>query len=751
MRSSLILATGLILGLAGLTSNTQAQDQHHRLSGERVSVSSVASVRVGEHVRLEDFDTPMGKLDLELDRVEVLRGDAQLVLGTVNGMLDLPEPDIVILRGIVAGDLDSIAYVALSPYGTNGFIRKDGEMISISTGQYAQGKELAEALRTVRMDEVVDPQAGNTPPSACGLDGNDQMLTPFGIPALEIEPADDQAPRGAGGSSCRIASIAIETDWEYNERLFEGNSNAAAAYVMTLIGAISEIYERDFNTRLAISYLRVWDDDSDPYVDPLPTNCNVDLPPNDLLFQVRDHWNASMQHVDRSVTHLLTGRRDMCYGGIAYVGVICFNEYGYGVSGYLDGTFPYPLVSFSHANWDVIVVSHELGHNFGTGHTHDGSWYNPTIDDCGNGDCSSPFGATIMSYCHGCPGGLSNIQLGFHPRVIQTVTSYLDSLECDLVSVGVTAADDLNQTLEDTPVVLDLLGNDTAQSCDPFVFNSMDSMSVAGGTIDHLPGQGPNGRDMFRYTPPAGFVGNDTFEYSIMSDTGIQEAFVTVEVRALRPADELIEPADGLVMQYFEIDEMTTSLPEFEELSPYLQELASDLSYPSSSEPFVNSGRFDLVAALFEGYFFAESDGEYAFWTESNDGSRLYIGEELVVDNDGIHGMLKVGGSIPLRAGWHQMRIEFFEYAENAGLYVTVSNNGQPPQALAGSLIAHESNFACSLADLNGDDQLDFYDVSAFLVAYTGGNEDVADLNGDGLLNFFDVSVFLVAFEDGCP
>jgi len=54
------------------------------------------------------------------------------------------------------------------------------------------------------------------------------------------------------------------------------------------------------------------------------------------------------------------------------------------------------------------------------------------------------------------------------------------------------------------------------------------------------------------------------------------------------------------------------------------------------------------------------------------------------------------------------------------------------------------------LADLNEDGLLNFFDVSAFLVAYTE-KDSLADFNNDGLFNFFDVSVFLTAYQDGCP
>lgn len=53
-------------------------------------------------------------------------------------------------------------------------------------------------------------------------------------------------------------------------------------------------------------------------------------------------------------------------------------------------------------------------------------------------------------------------------------------------------------------------------------------------------------------------------------------------------------------------------------------------------------------------------------------------------------------------------------------------------------------------ADLNGDGKLDFFDVSAFLVAYNA-MDPLADFTGDGSFDFFDVSAFLSAFSAGCP
>jgi len=53
-------------------------------------------------------------------------------------------------------------------------------------------------------------------------------------------------------------------------------------------------------------------------------------------------------------------------------------------------------------------------------------------------------------------------------------------------------------------------------------------------------------------------------------------------------------------------------------------------------------------------------------------------------------------------------------------------------------------------ADLTGDGSLDFFDVSAFLQAFSAQSTS-ADFNNDGIYNFFDVSEFITAFTVGCP
>jgi len=684
---------------------------------------------MGQRVDLTNFELPGGlTVSLELERFDVVAPNATLILGTRDGEIEMAKPDVVLLRGHVAGNENSTAYLALSPYGTNGYIDHDGAVYSIATGAFSEAQDLADALRVGDLATLIDPNAG--PETACGFDPEVLELSPVGV---MLEPT---IPGSRGAPPCRVANIAIETDWEFSNRLFGGNASAAAAYAVSLLGAISEIYERDVNTRLSVGFLRVWDSNSDPY----------DPSQGDPLDLVRNHWQANMTATDRTTVHYLTGRTDTGYGGVAYLSALC-EDFGFGVSAHLDGTFPYPLVDHSGANWDLVVAAHELGHNFGTGHTHN---YNPVIDGCGNGDCSSAFGGTIMSYCHTCSGGLGNIVLQFHPRVQDVIVAYMDDISggCDLTASGVNAINDLVSTYEEADVDVDILANDTAQSCDTASLATFDATSSAGGTVTLLPGAGPTGRDLLRYSPPAAFSGLDSFSYTL---TAGPSASVGVDVAQLRAPDVVINPEPGLVVDYYVLAS-PSNLPDFDALTPYASDIATSVDFASTNGDFMTSGRSDQVGAVLTGFIEVFFDGLYTLYTNSDDGSALYIGDQLVVNNDGLHGMVERSGQIALRAGKHAVRIEFFENGGGAGLFASVEGPSLPKTDLVSFLISHETSASCSEADLAEPfGVLDFTDVTAFLVAFAA-SEAEADLAAPfGTFDFSDVVAYLSAFGAGCP
>jgi PA14 domain len=53
--------------------------------------------------------------------------------------------------------------------------------------------------------------------------------------------------------------------------------------------------------------------------------------------------------------------------------------------------------------------------------------------------------------------------------------------------------------------------------------------------------------------------------------------------------------------------------------------------------------------------------GEHSFRLSSDDGSRLYVNDQLVVNNDGVHSEVSVGAKLKLEAGLHRVRVAYFQ------------------------------------------------------------------------------------------
>jgi hypothetical protein len=81
------------------------------------------------------------------------------------------------------------------------------------------------------------------------------------------------------------------------------------------------------------------------------------------------------------------------------------------------------------------------------------------------------------------------------------------------------------------------------------------------------------------------------------------------------------------------------------------------------------------------------------------------------------------------------------------GVPISQGGNGYTPPAMFSFQLFGGGCDLCCPVDLNGDGQVNFFDVSLFIQAYNAG----ADYNGDGETNFFDVSHFIQDFNAGCP
>lgn len=133
-------------------------------------------------------------------------------------------------------------------------------------------------------------------------------------------------------------------------------------------------------------------------------------------------------------------------GGVAYVNALCKENIHFAYAN-IDSTFNnIPVYS-----WSVMVITHELGHNLGSNHTHSCRWFgNDTqIDDCGNvyyysqggtpegSACFDPEnpiipleGGTIMSYCHLVGAAGINLSKGFGEQPGNLIRKRVNDAEC---------------------------------------------------------------------------------------------------------------------------------------------------------------------------------------------------------------------------------------------------------------------------------------------------------------------------------
>lgn len=216
------------------------------------------------------------------------------------------------------------------------------------------------------------------------------------------------------------ANIAVEID-KITYAAYGSSVQNTTAGTLALFSVVSAVYNRDINVKLVVPYIHIWTT-TDPY---------TGASSGDLLDQFVDHWNANFTSVPRTLAHFIT-RRAGGLGGIAYLDVLCNNVssgLGYGFSNISGAFSQLPLYS-----WDVMVVAHELGHNFGSPHTFSCSWPGGPIDTCyrPEGSCySGPTRSrtgTIMSYCH--LNGNIDLRLGFGPLPKALIRSSAENAPC---------------------------------------------------------------------------------------------------------------------------------------------------------------------------------------------------------------------------------------------------------------------------------------------------------------------------------
>jgi hypothetical protein len=684
-----------------------------------------ASMAGETHVRLRDVPLGPGRsATLVLHRVEPFTADARIVVArrTKDGAVEeraVARPDAQYWIGTVEGDGDGRAMLAQSAAGTMGFVQTSAGTAILSGPPAGTPGPLASFV-------IADlpPDAFRWDAWECSADALPQQPEPEG--------------GAAATAPCRQLRIAVETDHELWQR-FAGapdQTAACAGYVATLFAGILQIYDADMQIRPHVSYLRLWETPEDPWDGNNTSN---------QLFQFRDHWVANMDSIPRDLAAMLSGRG--LGGGVAWLRAAC-GSFGYSVSANLVGSFPYPLVDNAGGNWDIMVTAHEIGHNVGAPHTH--NHCPEPADRCAPsgyfGQCQAEqactTSGTIMSYCHLCAGGLANVQLGFHPLSRESIETYM-AASCNTVA-GASPPAAVAETvvvMQGQPALADVLANEAAANCEPVTLESVEATSAAGHAVTVVPPETAGGRPTVRVWAPPSFVGTDRFGYVVREQSGAVTARIeaTVVVVPVRWPENPIGDAPGLTTRYYALDN-PQQLPDFASLTPIATTTQPDVNYPSTGGNFATSFRADNVGATWNGWVRVDQAGIYVFSVESDDGSRLLVGDAVVVSNDGLHGMVERSGTIALAPGKHALRIEFFEGGGGAGCIARLEGPGIARAPIAASRLTRGG--IVNRFDLSGDARVDGIDLGILLGAW-GPGTGPTDFNRDGATDGTDLGDLL--------
>lgn len=140
--------------------------------------------------------------------------------------------------------------------------------------------------------------------------------------------------------------------------------------------------------------------------------------------------------------------------------------------------------------------------------------------------------------------------------------------------------------------------------------------------------------------------------------------------------------AVGLSFRYLE--------GNFSQLPDFSAQAATKTGIARSLDPMATAEQPDHFAIEYRGYLDIPVAGVYQFFLYSDDGARLYLHDQLVVDNDGSHSARLRQGSLALAKGLHPIRILYFEDYEGQTLQLSYEGPGLSRQPIPFNDFSHE-------------------------------------------------------------
>lgn len=238
--------------------------------------------------------------------------------------------------------------------------------------------------------------------------------------------------------------------------------------------------------------------------------------------------------------------------------------------------------------------------------------------------------------------------------------------------------------------------------------------------------------------------GTYQFELKVIDDKGASNTDIIqvtvqegVSVGELLPALNPGYTINGLEYDYYEGSGYINVPSDFSILKAVKSGTTNnfDLSLANRSEVF---------SFNFKGYVTVPADGYYTFYTNSDDGSKLYIDGRLVVNNDGQHGAIEISGVIGLKAGLHAISVGYIQQGGGSSLSVSYSSNGISKRVIPSASLYRVSSDNGLLPSVNPGSttnglEFQYYEGNGFTVVPT--DYSLFKLVKSGISNNFDITL----------
>jgi len=222
------------------------------------------------------------------------------------------------------------------------------------------------------------------------------------------------------------------------------------------------------------------------------------------------------------------------------------------------------------------------------------------------------------------------------------------------------------------------------------------SVSYAKGSLKPLVGVSRTNGTTVRYTIDGTEPTDASSVYSIPFTV---DKSAEVKAKAFLP-DGIQSSTDSLFVKTYEWKKAVKANPKNKGLSYKAYELSpklvADLANGKETKSGVaneinteNLSRNENVGLHFEGYIKIEKDAVFSFDLSSDDGSKLWIDDEVVVDSDGIHASDTKTGRAALRKGFHRIRLDYIQAGGNMNLILVMYGEGLSKQAIPSTMLFH--------------------------------------------------------------